>query len=137
MRVGEEDKVNPGVTRLIASAAISRRGALTRMSKLAVGAIGAASAIGATAQSAAAAYNTYVITNGAVVRRGPYVASNNACNTFNCGKYLSGVEVDGAYACSCNECTSRWFQHVGCYNDCCYIHRGNLNPYNGGVCECP
>jgi hypothetical protein len=101
---------------------------------------GAAAAVGLGslgANEASAAYTSYVIANRAPARNAP----NTSAPIYRyrlCGTSYSVTEVAGQYACSCNECTSIWAKHGNAVSEewPTYIHRGNLNPYTGGACEC-
>lgn len=88
----------------------------------------------ATSSVTVAAYNTYVIANRAPGRFSPTPGAG-VIRYFSCGTVIYIQEVSGTNACSCNECTSAWGR-TATSSGYAYIHRGNLNPYNGGACEC-
>lgn len=115
----------------------SRRWLLGRISKVAGGSAAALTLSSLTVDGALAGYSTYVVQNNSPCRSGPGTFYS-LVRTFNCGNSIFVNEVTGSYACGCNECTDRWAQvKISPTGSVCYIHRGNLNPYNGGACECP
>lgn len=123
------------------SATSSRRSLLKRAGKLAAGvAAGVGLASGASeAALAGAGRLTYVITNGANERYGPGTSYGVWYVQYCTGSQIYTFDVNGQYACSCNECTSIWSQRVNTLTELYYgyIHRGNLDPSYALGCQCP
>lgn len=114
-----------------AAGGLTSRRSLLR--KAAAGVAALSGGLGFARSASASSYYTYVVSDGAHCRYGASTDSPIKGN-IGCGTRIYGSEYIGVSASSCNEFNSNvwfWIPASGCY-----VHRGTLNPYGGGECEC-
>lgn len=77
-------------------------------------------------------YSTYVVSDGAN-SRGAASTSSAVVRTYACGTRLTGFEVVGDFASSCNEFNNNVWFYVPAQPG--FVHRGNLDP-SSSACQC-